>query len=137
MVVLKGNNVQPVPRKLAVELVPQIGKRFAGVQQRGADTERAGDKFVRSARFGNRAGRFFKHLFGAAVDHLSGGGQPNTVVGAHKQLQGKVLFQRVDLLDHGGGRNVELFCGSVKAAAVRHADKAGQQGVEHGRTSIA
>lgn len=77
-----------------------------------------------------------EHLSGVAVNDLSRRGQDGPPPCALQQLQLQVPLQGVELLHHRRGREVELFRRLAEAAAVGHADKGGQLGVEHGRSSL-
>ena len=50
----------------------------------------------------NGALGFRKKLLGIVIDHLTGGSEPDALVGAFQQGKTQVLFQIIHLLHHRG-----------------------------------
>ena len=137
VVVLIGDEVELVAGEVPAEAVPQVHKGPAGIEME-VPTQKA-DRAAWAASpapFPQRPVRVGEHLSGVAVNDLSRRGQDGPPPCALQQLQIQVPLQGVELLHHRRGREVELFRRLAEAAAVGHADKGGQLGVEHGRSSL-
>ena len=136
VVVLIGDEVELVAGEVPAEAVPQVHKGPAGIEDGGSHTKGRPGRLGGRPRLPQRPVRVGEHLSGVAVNDLSRRGQDGPPPCALQQLQLQVPLQGVELLHHRRGREVELFRRLAEAAAVGHADKGGQLGVEHGRSSL-
>lgn len=123
MVVLKRNNVQPVTRKRSIYFVPQIHKRFARIEKRTSDTKRFFRKAGSGTGFRDGIPGIRKKVFGMAVDHLTGGGQMQSLVSAVKQFHVQLFFQCVYLFHDRRCGQIKFFRCFVKTSAVSGTDK--------------
>ena len=89
--------MQPVTRKRSSYFVPQIHKRFARIEKRTSDTKRFFRKAGSGTGFRDGIPGIRKKVFGMAVDHLTGGGQMQSLIGAMKQFHVQLFFQCVNL----------------------------------------
>jgi hypothetical protein len=131
MVILKGDNVQPVAGKVPVDLIPQVHKGLAGIQDGAADAKGCAEPGLLFSGLGQRLLRAVKKFLRIAVNDPSRGGQPDPLVGPVQQLQIQMLFQRIELLHHRWGRNVKFFRRFIKTAAIGNSYKCFQLRIEH------